>query len=95
MGKRYTNVELNAIREMGKTMTAAEIARQLGRPTSSVFARASAHGIKLNSRSWKHHTMGEAKEIVRLRQCGMKFREIAEATGVALSSCIYLYRTHS
>ncbi|MDU6441583.1 MAG: hypothetical protein E6559_17080 [Pantoea sp.] len=95
MGKHYTTVEIRAIREMGQTMTAAEIGKRLGRSPSSIYCAASSYGIKLNTGCRKHHTMEQVREVVRLRRSGMTFKQVSEATGVALSSCMYLFRTHA
>ena len=95
MGKHFTTTELKAIREMGQTMTAAEIGKLIGRSRSSVYSAAHCYGIPLNIGCRKHHTVAQVKEVVRLRRSGMTFKQVAEATGVALSSCMYLFRTHA
>lgn len=95
MAKQYTTVDIRTIREMALTHTAAQIARKLGRTTTAIYKVAGFHSISLSTGCQKTHTMKEVKEVVRLRNSGMKFRAVAEATGISLSTCMYLYRRHA
>lgn len=95
MAKHYTTVEIKTIRELALTHTGEQIAKKLGRTKAGVYNIAWRNDIKLNPGCQKTHTMKEVKEIVRLRNTGMTFRAVSEATGVNLSSCMYLYRRHA
>lgn len=94
-GKRLTEKEINAIRKMAKTMSTAEISRKTGRSYSAIYSAAERHGISFEVSCVQRHTGSEGREIVRLRNSGMTYPQIAKTTGVNVSSCRYLYRTYA
>lgn len=91
----YTTKDINLIRELSKTMTARQVAKHLGRSTGAIQQVAFRNNIKFGPESYRCHTMRDVKEVIRLRQSGLTFRQVAEQSGVKLASCMYLYRRHA
>ena len=95
MGKPYTGAELNTIKRLSLTMSAAQIGRLIGRSEQSVYDVARYRCIPLLRKVNRTLTTREMKEVVRLKNTGMTFRQVSEVTGLPLSSCMYLYRSRS
>ncbi|WP_312465736.1 hypothetical protein [Atlantibacter hermannii] len=92
MGKPYTNHELAAIQNLSETMTAAQIGQMIGRSEKSVYDVARYRCIPMPKKVNRTLTTKQMKEVVSLKTAGMTFRQIAEITGLPLSSCLHLYR---
>lgn len=95
MGKPYTTTEINTIKRLSPTMSAAQIGRCIGRSEKSVYDVARYRCIPMPKKVNRTLTTRESKEVIRLKSEGMSFRQIARATGIPLSSCQYLHRRYS
>jgi len=95
MSQPYTNQDINLIRELSKSMTAWQVAEKLGRSRGAIQQIAFRNNIKFGPETYRCHTVKDVKEVVRLRNSGLTFRQVAEQSGVKLTSCMYLYRRHA
>lgn len=94
MRQQYTTHDVNQIRELAKTMTAREVAEKFERTQGAIQQIAYRNNIKFGPETYRCHTIKDVNDVVRLRRGGLTYRQIAEQTGVKLSSCVYLYRRH-
>lgn len=95
MGRRFTEHELNTIRQLSNQLTVNQIGELIGRTGVAVYDAARYHGIPIPRKRYRTLTTKHAKEVARLKNSGMTFRMVAEETGIPLSSCICLYRGFS
>jgi DNA-binding CsgD family transcriptional regulator len=83
---RWTPAEHNTIRLYASRKTAAEIAAILDRSTSAVRAQAYLEGITLSKTGHNHphaiYPKATVQAAVKLREQGLKHREIAQQLGV-------------
>lgn len=92
MGRHYTTIEIKTIRELAKTMTAAQIGKRIKRDVSSIYSVAGRHGIKFEVGHDKRFTDEQVTQVIRMRNQGLMFREIALVPGLKATSCANLYR---
>lgn len=94
MSYHYTTADIRRIRELATEMTAKEVADMMGRTIGAIQQVAFRNNIKFGPGHYRCHTMKDVNEVVRLRRSGLTFRQVAEQSGIKLTSCMYLYRRH-
>lgn len=89
-----TTGEIRLISEMSTTHTAKQIAEHMGCNVNRVYNLAKRNGVRLTygaSIQRTTHDRDTLERVMRLRESGLMFKQVAEAMGTTTCNAIYLY----
>lgn len=90
----FTEHEIKTIKSLAKKCPPAQIAKRLKRPASSIHSFIKAHNLPAAIQTYKKVMASDVRKVVEMRQSGLKYREIAERTGINVDMCGYIYRSY-
>ncbi|WP_437609634.1 hypothetical protein [Erwinia sp. V71] len=91
----FTTTEIKTIEMLSADHTPSQIAKLINRPACSVHGAIRRYCASLPIRSEKEVSPEEARQVITMRLQGMKYHEIAAATGINKARCGYIYRKYS
>lgn len=93
-GRPFTEHEIKTIKRLAKKCTPAQIAKRLNRPPSSIHTVINSRNLPAAIPTCKKVMGSDVRKVVELRNSGLKYKEIAEQTGIDIARCGYIYRSY-